>query len=305
MSRTLTLSSQAGGQRLDQFLADQCPDLSRSRLKGLIDAGYVTVDEGPAKPATRLQDGQVVVVTIPKPVESHLVPQDIPLEVVYQDSDLLVVDKPAGLTVHPAPGHPDMTLVNAVLAICPDLQGISGTLRPGIVHRLDKDTSGLLVVAKNERAHAELSGQLKQRRFTKAYLALVRGRLSPIEGVIDAPIGRHPQKRKRMAVVPNGREAVTPYRVAASYRDFTLVEARPTTGRTHQIRVHFASLGHPLAGDGTYGKSHPLLDRHFLHAQTLGFRLPSTGEYREFSSDLPRELRLFLNGLGPPVDAPA
>ena len=303
MSRTLTLSSQGGGQRLDQFLADQCPDLSRSRVKGLIDGGYVTVDERPAKPASRLHVGQVVVVTIPKPVESHLVPQDIPIVVLYQDGDLLVVDKPAGLTVHPAPGHPDGTLVNAVLAICPDLQGIGGTLRPGIVHRLDKDTSGLLVVAKNEKAHADLSSQLKQRRFTKVYLALVRGRLLPAEGAIEAPIGRHPQKRKQMAVVTGGREATTPYRVAAEYRDFTLVEARPTTGRTHQIRVHFASLGHPLAGDGTYGKTHPDLARHFLHARALGFRLPSTGEYREFNSDLPHELRVFLNGLGTPLGA--
>ena len=299
MNRTLTFTAQARGLRLDRFLADRCPDLSRSRLQRLIAEGYVTLDSAPAKPASRLEAGQIVTVTIPEPTPSHLLPQDIPLNVVYQDRDILVVDKPAGLTVHPAPGHPDRTLVNAVLALCPDLEGIGGTVRPGIVHRLDKDTSGLLVVAKNERAHAHLADQLKKRGFTKVYLALVQGRLSPAEAVVEAPLGRDPRNRKRMAVVSNGREAATRYRVVKYYKGYSLVEVRPSTGRTHQIRVHFASLGHPLAGDSTYGRRDARLDRHFLHARLLGFRLPSTGEYVEFTSEPPSELRQFLDSLEP------
>ena len=284
---------------MDRFLADRCPDLSRSRLQRLIAEGNVTLDNAPAKSASRLEVGQLVTVTVPDPLPSHLVPQDIPLNVVYQDGDILVVDKPAGLTVHPAPGHRDRTLVNAVLALCPDLQGIGGTVRPGIVHRLDKDTSGLLVVAKNDQAHVYLANQLIKRGFTKIYLALVHGRLSPEEAVIEAPLGRDPRNRKRMAVVTGGREAETRYRVLRHYDVYTLVEAKPSTGRTHQIRVHFASLGHPLAGDRTYGRPDALLDRHFLHAQVLGFRLPSTREYIEFTSELPAELQTFLDTLEP------
>ena len=300
MKRTLTFTAQARGLRLDRFLADRCPDLSRSRLQRLIAEGHVTLDSAPAKPASRLEAGQLVTVTIPEPTPSHLLPQDIPLNVVYQDRDILVVDKPAGLTVHPAPGHPDRTLVNAVLALCPDLEGIGGTVRPGIVHRLDKDTSGLMVVAKNERAHAHLADQLKKRGFTKVYLALVKGRLSPAEAVVEAPLGRDPRNRRRMAVVSNGREAETRYRVVKYYETYSLVEVRPSTGRTHQIRVHFASLGHPLAGDSTYGRRDARLDRHFLHARLLGFRLPSTGEYVEYTSEPPPELRAFLDALGSP-----
>lgn len=295
--RTLTFVAGSDYERLDKALAENLPDVSRSRLQRLIAEGRVTVDGASARQSSRLRAGQRVVVVIPEPAPGQLLPQDIPLSVVYQDNDILVVDKPAGLTVHPAPGHPDRTLVNALLALCPDLQGIGGTLRPGIVHRLDKDTSGLMVVAKNEKAHATLSKQLKERQFTKVYLALAQGRVSPAEAVIEAPIERDPRYRKRMAVVPGGREAATRYRALKYYRDSTLVEARPTTGRTHQIRVHFASIGHPLVGDSTYGKPHPLLRRHFLHASTLGFRLPSSGEYVEFSSALPQELQEFLAAL--------
>ena len=305
MSRTRTFTVEAAADRLDRFLAGECPDLSRSRLRGLILDGHVTLDSAPAKPASTLHAGQVVTLTVPDPVESHLVPQDLPLTIAYEDRDLLVVDKPAGMTVHPAPGHKDGTLANAVLAHCPDLTGIGGTLRPGIVHRLDKDTSGLLVVAKGERAHEDLSRQLKERRFTKRYLALVRGRMSPVEAVIDAPVGRDPRNRKRMAVVPNGRESTTRYRVMTYYEGFSLAEATPLSGRTHQIRVHFASLGHPLAGDATYGRPHPALDRHFLHARLLGFNHPSTGEYVEFTSDLPAELQAFLDALEPSPGATA
>jgi 23S rRNA pseudouridine1911/1915/1917 synthase len=294
---TLTFVAESDYERLDKALAENLPDVSRSRLQRLIAEGRVTVDGASARQSSRLRAGQRVAVVIPEPAPSRLMPQDIPLNVVYQDGDILVVDKPAGLTVHPAPGHPDRTLVNALLALCPDLQGIGGTLRPGIVHRLDKDTSGLMVVAKNEKAHAALSRQLKERQFTKAYLALAQGRVSPAEAVIEAPIGRDPRYRKRMAIVPGGRDAATRYRAVKYYRDSTLVEVRPITGRTHQIRVHFASIGHPLVGDSTYGRPHPLLRRHFLHASALGFRLPSTREYVEFSSALPQELQTLLAAL--------
>ena len=207
MSHTQTFTAESSGERLDIFLSEQCPDLSRSRLQHLIADGCVTLDGAIPKPSTRLRMGQLVSLTVPDAVQSHMEPQDIPLAVVYQDSDILVIDKQAGLTVHPAPGHPDQTLVNAVLALCPDLQGIGGTVRPGIVHRLDKDTSGLLVVAKNEKAHAKLTAQLKERRFTKLDIALAHGRVSPAAAVIEAAIGRDPGNRKRLDVVPHGPES--------------------------------------------------------------------------------------------------
>ena len=293
------LTAESDAPRLDTFLAEQLHDLSRSRLRQLIVEGHVTVDGSPTRPSSRLRSGQKIVVTVPEPVESHLEPQDIPLDVKYQDDDLLVVVKPAGMATHPAPGHPDRTLANAVLALCPDLAGIGGTVRPGLVHRLDKDTSGLLVVAKNERAHADLSSQFQERRVTKVYLALVHGRPSPAEAVIEAPVGRHPRDRKRMAALPEGRQATTRYKTLAAPGKYSLLEVRPLTGRTHQIRVHLASVQHPVVGDTTYGRPHPDLGRHFLHASLLGFRLPAGGEYAEFTSELPDELRRFLDSLGP------
>lgn len=301
MTRVLTLVVDSDARRLDRFVADRVPDLSRSRLHRLIAQGNVTVDGVETKPATKLRGGQRVAITIPDPVESRLKPQDIALDVVHQDRDILVIDKPAGLSVHPGPGHPDETLANGVLAMCPDLQGIGGTLRPGIVHRLDKDTSGLIVVAKNELAQSMLSEQVRARGFTKGYLALTRGLLSQPEAVIDAAIGRDRSNRKRMAIVSGGRESVTRYRVERYYKANSLVDVRPTTGRTHQVRVHFASIGHPLVGDSLYGKRHPGLERHFLHAHVLGFLLPSTGEYTEFASPLPAELQEFLDRLRPPA----
>ena len=287
------------GERLDRFLSERCPSLSRSRIQALISEGYVSLDGKGAKPSTKVRRGQTVLLRVPEPAVSALEPQRIPLSIIYEDGDLLVVDKPAGMTVHPAPGHPDGTLVNAVLAHCPDLQGIGGTVRPGIVHRLDKDTSGLMVVAKHDRAHRALSDQLKAREFTKVYIALTHGKVTPEEAIIDAPIGRSNANRQRMAVAENGRESVTRYRVLRHFGAHALVEIRPTTGRTHQIRVHFASLGHPLVGDATYGKPDSQLNRHFLHAATLGFAHPSDGEYREFSSPLPAELAAFLQSVAP------
>ena len=299
MSAALIFKADASGERLDKFLDRHCPDLSRSRLQVLIAQGCVVVDGSAAKQSTRLRQCQIVELRIPEPAASGLTPQRIPLNIAYEDAHLLVVNKPAGLTVHPAPGHSDNTLVNAVLALCPDLQGIGGSIRPGIVHRLDKNTSGLMVVAKNEGAHKRLAEQLKRRAFTKVYTALVHGSVSPDEAIIDAPIGRAHSDRKRMAIVQGGRDATTRYRVMRRFAAHTLVEARPATGRTHQIRVHFASLGYPLVGDATYGKPHPRLNRHFLHASKLGFRHPADNEYREFSAPLPPELQAFLQSLTP------
>ena len=288
--------SEGKGERLDLFLTGQGLGLTRSQVQRLLREGWVWVNENIVKPSHRLRPGDVVSVTIPPPREPLLEPQPIPVPVVYQDADLVVVDKPAGLTVHPAPGHPSYTLVNALLALCPDLKGIGGELRPGIVHRLDKDTSGLMVVAKSAVAHNVLSRQWKLREVRKGYLALARGRVEPWEGVIQAPIGRNPRNRKKMAVVPNGREAETGYTVLRYFKGYTLLEVFPRTGRTHQIRVHLAHIGHPMAGDRLYGGSE-LLERQFLHAHLLGFHHPSTGQWMEFASPLPPELQAVVDRL--------
>jgi 23S rRNA pseudouridine1911/1915/1917 synthase len=297
MDKRLEFTVDEAGARIDTYVAERC-HISRAYAQKLIDEGRVTANGGRVKPGHRLHAGQKVVVSIPPPSPTSLAPEDIPLEVIYEDSDILVVDKPAGMLVHPAAGQYTGTLVNAVLARCPDLGGIDGSLRPGIVHRLDKETSGLMVVAKNDAAHASLSGQIKQRSVTKVYIALVTGHLSPENGVIDAPIGRNPSNRKRMAVVSGGREARTRYRVLGYPEGHTLVEATLETGRTHQIRVHFAAIGHPVFGDHVYGKRSPLLGRQFLHAHRLGFQLPSTGEYVEFRSELPPDLETALRLVG-------
>jgi len=303
MTRTLELFADHDGERLDAFLARRCGhELSRSSAHRLIAEGQVTVNGAASKPSHRLRHGDDVVVLLPPPQVMTLEAEAIPLRIVYQDEDVIVVDKPPGLTVHPAAGHPRGTLVNALLTICPELANIKGTLRPGIVHRLDKDTSGLLVVAKNEAAQASLTGQLKERQVHKVYLALVRGRVEPPQGVIDAPIGRHPRRRQRMAVVEGGRAAQTRYRVRELLDDdgaaYSLVEAEPLTGRTHQIRVHFASIGHSVVGDRLYGKASALVERQFLHAWRLGFRLPASGRYQEFESPLPPDLAGALEALG-------
>jgi len=306
MTQALELFADREGERLDAFLARRCGEsppagragLSRSQAHKLIADGLVTVNGAASKPAHRLARGDDVFVLLPPPEVMALEAEAIPLRVVYQDEDVIVVDKPAGLTVHPAAGHPHGTLVNALLALYPDLANIKGTLRPGIVHRLDKDTSGLLVVAKNERAQANLARQMKNREVHKVYLALVQGRVEPPEGIIDAPIGRHPRHRQRMAVLEGGRSALTRYRVREQVGDYSLVEVEPLTGRTHQIRVHFASIRHPVVGDAIYGKRSPLVGRQFLHAWRLGFRLPASGRYQEFESPLPGDLAEALRALG-------
>ncbi len=295
--RTLELIADRAGERLDAFLARRHPELSRSRARRLIDEGLVTVEGRRGKPSQRLAGGERIFAHVPPPETLELVAEAIPLTVVYQDADILVVDKPPGLAVHPAPGHPSGTLVNALLALCPDLRGTSDTLRPGIVHRLDKDTSGLLVVAKNDRAQRELARQLKQREVSKTYLALVQGVPMPAEGTIEAPIGRNPKNRKKMAVVSGGRDAQTRYRLREELGRYALLEVQPITGRTHQIRVHLAAIGHPVVGDATYGRRSALIGRQFLHASRLAFALPSSGRSVEFESPLPPDLRAALETL--------
>jgi 23S rRNA pseudouridine1911/1915/1917 synthase len=288
------------GERLDLFIARRLPDLTRSRVRRLIDEGLVTIDGRlPAKAGVALETGQRVAVTLPPPEPTALQPEAIALRIVYEDADLLVIDKPAGLTVHPAPGHAAHTLVNALLAHYPALAGVGGEGRPGIVHRLDKDTSGLIIVAKNDAAHASLTRQLKQRHVEKTYLALVRGRPDPPEGVIDAPLGRHPKQRKKQAVVEGGRAARTRYRVRRALDGFSLLEVHPETGRTHQIRVHLASIGHPVAGDVLYGRgvAPPGLRRHFLHAYRLAFSHPRTGDRLQLEAPLPDDLVAVLGEL--------
>lgn len=305
------------GQRLDRWLAGHLPDHSRSTLQRWIKDGAVTVDGINARASLRLSSGAEVMVAPPDaPVASALRAQAIALDILYEDADILVVNKPAGMVVHPAPGHAEDTLVNAVLHYSPDLAGIGGERRPGIVHRLDKDTSGVMVVAKHERALRHLQAQFKARQVHKEYLALVEGRLSPVEGRIVAPIGRHPADRKRQAVISpsatptaRSRDAVTGYRVEAVFATplrndqgighFSLVRAHPITGRTHQIRVHLAWRGHPIVGDPIYGLRHQRLavPRLFLHAARLRLHLPSSGEVREFSAPLPPELQGVLDRL--------
>ena len=255
------------GLRLDKYVNEKCPELSRTQAQKLIEEGHITVNNRMVKSSLKLLTGDKVDVTIPAPEPSSLTPEAIPLRIMYEDKDLLVVDKPAGLTVHPAPGHYTHTLVNAILSHVPDME-VGETNRPGIVHRLDKDTSGLIIVAKNNLAHMKLSDQFKRRTITKVYVALVHGHLKPEKGIIEANIGRDPRNRKRMAVVSQGRQARTEYKVARYIGNYTLLEVRPRTGRTHQIRVHLAAIGFPIVGDATYGSKSPLLSRQFL--QTLG-----------------------------------
>ena len=291
----LELTASHSGERLDILLVREADGLTRSQIKRLIQDGQVLVNDMPCRPSQQVRAGDRVSLVVPPPRPVAIEPEDIPLSVVYQDAHLLVVDKPAGLTVHPAPGHPSGTLVNALLAVVPDLKGIGGELRPGIVHRLDKETSGLMVVAKTHQAHLELSRQIKERQVEKGYLALASGVVTPSEGVIDAPIGRNPRHRKKMAVVAGGRAARTRYKVLRSSDRYSLVEVMLETGRTHQIRVHFASLGRPLVGDRVYGNRSPLIKRQFLHAHLLGFTHPETGEWRQFTSSLPADLRAVLD----------
>ena len=295
----LSLVCETSDERLDSFIAGVRPEFSRSQVQRLVRGDRVLVNGVIAKASLRLQPGDKVELFLPPPEPSHPVPEDIAVTILYRDDDILVIDKPPGLSVHPAPGHPGGTLVNALLARYPDLQEIGDQLRPGIVHRLDADTSGVIVVARTERAYRDLSGQFKEHSPTKVYQALVLGHPEPPEGIIEAPLARDTRNRKRMAIAEEGRQATTRYRTMERYDGYTLLEVAPQTGRTHQIRVHLSSIGYPVAGDRLYGGRTALLQRQFLHAAKLGVRLPSSGEYAEFVSPLPPDLAETLASLAP------
>ncbi len=296
MMKTIELIVEETGRRLDKYIAEHT-DLSRSHIQQLIREENILIGGMTARPSRGITMNEKIVIKVPTPELVSIEPENIPLDIIYENDDLLVIDKPAGMIVHPAAGNWSGTLVNAILAHCPDLAGIKGSLRPGIVHRLDKDTSGLIVAAKNDAAQLSLSKQIKNREVVKVYLALINGQLSPREGAIEGPIGRHPKDRKKMAIVSDGREARTQYKVVEYAKEYTLLEVRLETGRTHQIRVHLSSIGYPVAGDSTYGGKSSLIKRQFLHAHRLGFCMPTDGEYVEFKSDLPDELQEVLNEL--------
>lgn len=280
------------GLRLDKYLLTKLPDFSRNQVQIMLKNGLVTVNSSIVKAGYRLREKDLVKVNLPPPRPSLPEPQSIPLNIIYHDNDIIVLEKPAGLVVHPAAGHRDRTLVNALLALFPDLAGQTGedSQRPGIVHRLDKDTSGLMLVARNPKARESLMQQMKRREITKKYYALVEGHVSPVRGAIEAPIGRDPSHRQKMALVSKGKYARTGYRVLGYYGTDTFVEADLETGRTHQIRVHFAAIGHPVVGDSIYGKPFPGLKRQFLHSFYLKFHHPATGKEMEFTSPLPQDL---------------
>ena len=314
-----SITAQSGPARLDQYLAALDLGLTRSRLQQLIADGDILVNGAAVKPSHRIRPGDRIQLSPPPPQPAAAIPQNIPLTVIYQDAHLIVIDKPPGLPVHPGPGHPDGTLVNGLFALCPDIQGIGGRIRPGIVHRLDKDTSGLIIAAKTQTAHHHLSQQIKNRAIKKGYLALVQGAPSLPAGTIDVPIARDPRRRTRMAVTPNGRPSRTEYRTLQHINAHpskrttphplhrpktynpertnaaqTLLELQLHTGRTHQARVHLAWLGHPIIGDTLYGKPAPNLSRQFLHAHQLTFTHPQTNQPLQFNSPLPPDLQSAL-----------
>ena len=289
-------------ERLDKFLVEQLQEFSRSRIQGLIAEGFVEVNGRPAKKAGQpLESGFSVIVRVPPPAPTDLIAEDIPLDIVFENDDLLVVNKPAGMVVHPSAGHSSGTLVNAMLGYEPDIEGIGGEERPGVVHRLDKQTSGLILLAKNERAHRWLQDQFRLRKVDKTYLALVDGKPPTPSGRVEAHIGRDPSHRKRMAIVSEsrGREAISEYKTVESFQAHTLLEFHPLTGRTHQIRLHCAFLGCPIVGDEVYGRKKFSVEihRHFLHAYRLKITLPGETETRLFVAPLPEELEQVLVSL--------
>ncbi len=286
-------------ERLDHYLVERLPEFSRSRLQALIKDGFVLIDNVPAKKAgQKLESGSQVEIRIPPPAPTNLVGEDIPLDIVFENNDLLVVNKPAGMVVHPSAGHDTGTLVHAVLGYEPDIEGIGGEERPGVVHRLDKETSGLILLAKNDRAHHWLQDQFRLRKVEKTYLALVDGAPPTPSGRVEAPVGRDPSHRKKMAIMPpgKGREAVSEYITLESFKEHTLLEFHPHTGRTHQIRLHCLFLGCPIVGDKVYGhrKQSIELDRHFLHAAKLKIILPGEESAKTFEALLPGELQEIL-----------
>ncbi|NLI12860.1 MAG: RluA family pseudouridine synthase [Peptococcaceae bacterium] len=290
------------GKRIDVFLAGEIEELTRTYIQKLIAEGLASVNGEAVRASCKVKQGDLVRLEVPEPAGLELKPEAIPLDIYYEDSDVVVVNKPRGMVVHPAAGNYSGTLVNALLFHCRDLSGINGVTRPGIVHRLDKDTSGLIMVAKNDFAHLNLAQQLKDRLITRRYLALVHGQVREETGVIDAPIGRDPSNRQKMAVAhKNSKNAVTRYRVIQRYQKYTCLELKLETGRTHQIRVHLSFIGHPVVGDPKYGPARPHfgLTGQFLHAFALGFKHPRTGVYLEFEAPLPAELAAIKKELAP------
>lgn len=288
------------GKRLDLFVISVIKDLSRMNAKRLIEDGNVQVNSKNSKVSYKVQNGDIIEIHIPEAKQLDLKAQEIPIEVVYEDSDIIVVNKPKGLVVHPANGNWDGTLVNAIMAICKDsLSGIGGEVRPGIVHRLDKDTSGLLIIAKNDKAHINMSNEIKNRKVKKVYIALVRGRVAENEATINMPIGRSNKDRKKMAVVKNGKEAITHFKVIKRFDKYTLLEVKIDTGRTHQIRVHLSEIGHPVVGDEIYsnGKNEFGVHGQLLHAKSLDFKHPITGKDMHLEAELPEEFKNVLKKL--------
>ncbi|MDA3732567.1 RluA family pseudouridine synthase [Niameybacter massiliensis] len=300
MNEEIILNVEEAGLRLDKYLDEQLADYTRSFLQKQIEEGRVTVN-GKVQPARyKVKQGDELLVIIPEPVEVDIVAENIPIDIVYEDDDIIIVNKPQDMVVHPAPGNYTGTLVNALLYHCKDgLSGINGEIRPGIVHRIDKDTSGILMIAKNDKAHLMLSNLLKDHHITRRYHAIVYGNFKETEGTIEKPIGRSPKDRKKMAIVQDGRYAKTHYRVIEQFKQFAYVELTLYTGRTHQIRVHMTSIGHPLLGDPVYGPSKMMwgIEVQMLHAKVLGFEHPTTGEYVEFTSELPELFSTTLDKL--------
>ena len=287
----IKLRAGCSGERLDRYLSGSLENLSRSYIQKLLKDGSIQVNDRPVKANYKVNEGDEILVQVPEPEAPDILPEDIPLDILYEDSDILVVNKPKGMVVHPSPGHFQHTLVNAVLYHCGgQLSGINGVLRPGIVHRIDMDTTGSLLICKNDRAHQILAEQLKEHSITRRYHAIVHGNIKSDSGTVDAPIGRHPSDRKKMSTkATHARNAVTHYRVLERFGDFTYIECELETGRTHQIRVHMASIGHPILGDAVYGpaKCPFKLEGQTLHAKILGITHPSTGKYMEFDAPLP------------------
>ena len=301
MRQEYLVPEEQAGERIDKFLTESSPDFSRSFLQKLLKSGLVDVDGKTVKSSYRLSAGETVSFEVPEAVEAEIKAENIPLDILYEDGDLILINKPKGMVVHPAAGHYEGTLVNGLMYHCKDqLSGINGVMRPGIVHRIDMDTTGVLVVCKNDFSHNSIAEQLKVHSITRKYYAIVHGILKEDDGTVNAPIGRHPTDRKKMSInSKNGRDAVTHYHVLERFRQYTFVECRLETGRTHQIRVHMTSLGHPLLGDEVYGpaKQPYHLQGQTLHAGVLGFIHPRTGEYMEFQAPLPEYFEELLRKL--------
>ena len=291
MKEYFTVENQEG-ERIDRYLSEEMEDRSRSYIQKLIKDQYVIVNQKPVKANYRLSLGDMVEITLPEAKEPDIIPENIPLDILYEDQDIIIVNKPKQMVVHPAPGHYSGTLVNALMYHCgQELSGINGTMRPGIVHRIDMDTTGSLIVCKNDMAHQILSEQLKVHSIKRVYVAIVHGNIKEDNGTVNAPIGRHPTERKKMSIhTKNGRNAITHYKVLERFGEYTYIQCELETGRTHQIRVHMASIGHPLVGDQVYGPRKcpfPKLQGQTLHAKTLGIIHPRTGEYLEINAPLP------------------